>query len=60
MPNTDYVMNAEYALLMFSNENVLQQVIITWPQNDDYADEMVQRIIDSVELKPDEVVEEAQ
>ena len=47
-------MNAEYALLFFSNENVLQQIIITWPQDDDYADEMVQRIIDSVELKQDE------
>jgi hypothetical protein len=58
VPNTDYVMNAEYALLMFSNENVLQQVILTWPQDDDYADEMVQRIIDSIELKPDDVVED--
>ena len=58
VPNTDYVMNAEYALLMFSNENVLQQVILTWPQDDDYADEMVQRIIDSIELKPDEIVED--
>ncbi len=52
--NTDNVMNAQYTLLMFSNENVLQQIIITWPQDDVYADEMVQRIIDSVELKPDE------
>ena len=58
VPNTDYVMNAEYALFFFSNENVLQQVIITWPQDDDYADDMVQRIIDSIELKPDEVVED--
>jgi len=54
VPNTDNVMNAQYALLMFSNENVLQQIIITWPQDDVYADEMVQRIIDSVELKQDE------
>ncbi|WP_339751395.1 hypothetical protein [uncultured Winogradskyella sp.] len=54
VPNADYEMNAEYALLFFSNENVLQQIIITWPQDDDYADEMVQRIIDSVELKQDE------
>ncbi|BAO75356.1 hypothetical protein [Winogradskyella sp. PG-2] len=58
VPNTDHVMKAEYALFMFSNENVLQQVILTWPQDDDYADDMVQRIIDSIELKPDELVED--
>jgi hypothetical protein len=58
VPNTDHVMTTEYALFIFSNENVLQQVILTWPQDDDYADEMVQRIIDSIELKPDEVVED--
>ena len=45
-------------LFSFSNENVLQQIIITWPDNDEYADEMVQRIIDSIELKPDEPEEE--
>ncbi|WP_296380280.1 hypothetical protein [Winogradskyella sp.] len=56
VPNTDYVMNAEYALFMFSNENVLQQIILTWPADDTYADEMVQRIIDSIELKSDEQV----
>jgi hypothetical protein len=57
-PNTDDVLNAEYALLIFSNENVLQQIIITWPQDDVYANEMIKRIIDSIELKPDEVVED--
>lgn len=58
IPNTNNVVNAEYALFSFSNENVLQQIIITWPDNDEYADEMVQRIIDSIELKPDEPEEE--
>lgn len=58
MPNTDYSVNAEYLLLCFSNENVLQQIVITWPENDTYADEMSQRIIDSIELKPEETEEE--
>lgn len=53
-PNTDSVTNSEYALFIFSNENVLQQIILTWPVDDDYADEMIERIIDSIELKPDE------
>ncbi len=54
LPNTDSVMNAEYALFIFSNENVLQQIVLTWASDDDYADEMIKRIIDSIELKPDE------
>ena len=58
VPNTNRVVNAEYALFCFSNENVLQQIIITWPDNDEYADEMVQRIIDSIELNPNEPEEE--
>ena len=58
MPNTDYGVDAKYELLCFANENVLQQIIITFPKNDDYADDMVQRITDSIELKPEEVEEE--
>lgn len=58
VPNTSKVVAAEYALFCFSNENVLQQIIITWPENDDYADEMVQRIIDSIELNLNETEEE--
>ena len=55
LPNTELRVEAEYAMLLFSNQkNVLQQIIITWPQNDDYADEVVDRIITSIELNPDE------
>lgn len=58
VPNTDYSVGAHYMLFCFSNENVLQQIIITSPKDDLYADEMVKRIIDSIELKPEEAVEE--
>lgn len=58
IPNTDYVVSANYILLCFSNENVLQQIIITSPKDDAYAKEMVQRIIDSIELKPEESAED--
>lgn len=58
MPNTEFGVDANYELLCFANENVLQQIVITFPKNDDYADDMVQRITDSIELKPDEVEEE--
>lgn len=43
--------NARYVLLQFASENVMQTVMITSPGNDTYADEMVERILNSVELK---------
>ncbi len=58
IPNTDYKISGEYALFVFANDNVLQQVVVTWPQDDDYADEVVKRIVDSIELNPDEPEEE--
>ena len=57
-PNTNYTVDAEYQLLCFSNENVLQQIIITWQKDDVYADEMIERIVNSIELKSEETEEE--
>ncbi|SDG84313.1 hypothetical protein [Winogradskyella thalassocola] len=57
-PGTDNLINAEYVLLCFSNENVLQQIVITWSKDDAYADEMIERITDSIELKSEEPEEE--
>ena len=39
-----------YALLGFTTENVLQQVILIWKDNDVYADQIVDRILNSIEL----------
>ena len=50
IPNTSKEIDAEYTMLHFKNKNVLQQVIITWPEDDTYADEMIERIINSIEL----------
>ncbi len=59
MPNRERTVDAEYIMLLFSNQkNVLQQVVITWPQDYKYADEVVERIINSIELNPDEPIEE--
>lgn len=49
--------NGQYTLLSFTAENIIQQIVLVWRADDDYADEIIQRIIDSVELTPDEVVE---
>jgi len=37
---------------------VIQEIIITWPQDDNYAEDIVKRIIDSVELKSEETEQE--
>lgn len=39
-----------YVLLGFTTENVLQQVILVWKDNDVYADQIVERILNSIEL----------
>ena len=42
---------ANYTLLQFTSNNVLQQIIVTSPKDDSYADQMIERILNSVELK---------
>jgi hypothetical protein len=44
---------ANYVLLQFASENkdVLQQILLTWPIDDVYAEQISDRIINSIELK---------
>ncbi|TYB78623.1 protein BatD [Bizionia myxarmorum] len=51
--NSDSLVEGEYILLHFTAENVIQQIIIAWQKDDEYAAKMVERIVNSVELKPD-------
>ncbi|MGB5418805.1 MAG: hypothetical protein WBN21_08255 [Algibacter sp.] len=53
-PLTQKIQEGNYVLLQFVSENILQQIIITSPRNDAYADQIVDRILNSVELKPAE------
>lgn len=50
--NSNSFVEGEYILLHFTAQNVIQQIIIAWQKDDEYATEMVERIINSVELKP--------
>ncbi|MBD0836840.1 BatD family protein [Aestuariibaculum suncheonense] len=54
VPNTDRHETANYAILGFTAGSVIQQISLTWKQNDTYADQMVERILNSVELKKSE------
>lgn len=51
---------ANYKLFLFRGDNVRQQIILTWRGEDNYADDIIERIVNSIELKPDEVLEEEQ
>ncbi|MFD2822632.1 hypothetical protein ACFS5M_03065 [Lacinutrix iliipiscaria] len=48
--NADAFYEGEYVLLHFTTQNVIQQITITWRKEDTYAQDIVERIIDSVEL----------
>jgi len=52
--------NGEYLFLSFTTEQVIQQVVITWKSNDDYAPSIVDRIVNSVELNPEKQEQEAE
>jgi len=39
-----------YVLLGFTSENILQTIMLTWKDNDVYADEIIERILSSIEL----------
>lgn len=51
--SSDSFVEGEYILLHFTTQNIIQQIIIIWQKDDEYAAEMVERIENSVELKPD-------
>lgn len=49
---SDKTEKGKYAILSFTSQNILQQVLLSWKDNDDYAEDIIERILDSIELKP--------
>ncbi len=50
--NSDKYINGKYTSLSFtSSGKVIQQIILTWRKDDVYADEIMERVLNSVELK---------
>ena len=54
LPSSGKLFEGEYTFLVFNAENIIQQVSITWRSDDVYADQIVERILNSIELKPAE------
>lgn len=44
----------QYAIFAFNAANVVQEVLLVWKDDDRYVDEIVQRVINSIELKKPE------
>jgi len=50
IPQTGKVEKGNYIILGFTTENVLQQVVLIWKQDDVYADQIIDRMLNSIEL----------
>jgi hypothetical protein len=50
--------NGNYIILTFTTEKIIQQIIVISRSDDPYAESIVNRIVDSVELNPDEPKED--
>ncbi|TXE08198.1 protein BatD [Gelidibacter salicanalis] len=53
-PLTDQFRKGNYVLLAFTAKNILQQIILVWDAEDQYADDIMERVLNSVELKKEE------
>lgn len=53
--STENLSRGNYIILAFNSNNVIQEVILSWREGDEYAAQIVERILNSVELiKPKE------
>lgn len=53
-PESGEEIQKEYSILNFAEQNGFQQIVLIYDAEDIYADEITQRIISSVELKPEQ------
>jgi len=51
MPGSEELIDGEYAVLLFGGKGFQQYIILTWLEEDTYAQEIVDRILTSVEVK---------
>lgn len=51
VPLSEKYEKGNYIILAFTAENILQQVMLIWKEDDVYANEIMERVVNSVELK---------
>ncbi len=51
IPESSELIRGKYAVLSFGGKGFMQQIVITWLDGDDYAENIVERILASVNVK---------
>lgn len=51
LPDSDEYLKGKYTVLLFGGNGFLQQVVISWEDGDAYAEQIVERILDNIEVK---------
>ncbi|MEX0288169.1 MAG: hypothetical protein AB3N14_03590, partial [Flavobacteriaceae bacterium] len=51
VPESDELVKGQYAILLFGGNGFQQQIILSWLDGDTYAEEMVDRILRSIDVK---------
>ena len=51
VPESDELVQGKYSVILFGGKGFQQQVILTWRDNDTYAEEIVERILKTLEVK---------
>ena len=51
VPESKELISGNYVVLFFGGKGFQQNVILTWLEDDHYADQIVDRILNSVEVK---------
>ncbi|WP_424498726.1 hypothetical protein [Robiginitalea sp.] len=51
LPDSDTFLKGKYTILLFGGNGFMQQVILSWEEEDPYAEEIVARILKTIEVK---------
>ncbi len=51
VPESNELLKGEYAILTFAGKGFQQQVVLTWLENDPYAQDIIARILSTVDVK---------
>jgi hypothetical protein len=51
LPESDSSAQGQYAIFLFGGNGFQQVIVLTWPDDDPYADEIIDRIQNSLEVK---------
>ena len=51
VPESSDLIKGKYAILSFGGKGFMQQIVVTWLDGDNYAEQIVERILASVDVK---------